>query len=155
MIDVHELDEQEFARVDDALPLHRFNGWTAGSTYLVAWDDSAPIGHVHIAWQETELELPELQDMYVLPERRSQGVGKLLTRAAERLVSSQGHDRCSLSVSEANTDARRLYERLGYTRASVPPKRVRGPITIRGERIDVDDTLLYFMRRIGRRPERA
>ncbi|HEX2462134.1 MAG TPA: GNAT family N-acetyltransferase, partial [Vicinamibacterales bacterium] len=146
---------QEFARVDDALPLHRFNGWTAGSTYLVAWDDSAPIGHVHIAWQETELELPELQDMYVLPERRSQGVGKLLTRAAERLVSSQGHDRCSLSVSEANTDARRLYERLGYTRASVPPKRVRGPITIRGERIDVDDTLLYFMRRIGRRPERA
>src|SRR5215218_4319206 len=103
MIDVRELDEQEFACVDDALPLHRFDGWTAGSTYLVAWDGSAPIGHVHVAWEGTELELPELQDMYVLPERRSQGVGTLLARAAERLVSSQGHERCSLSVSEANT----------------------------------------------------
>jgi GNAT superfamily N-acetyltransferase len=155
MIDVHELDEQEFARVDDALPLHRFNGWTEGSTYLVAWDGAAPIGHVHIAWEETELALPELQDMYVLPERRSQGVGKLLARAAERLVSSQGHDRCSLSVSEANTVARRLYERLGYTRASVPPKRVRGTITIRGDPFDVDDTLLYFTKRVEQRPERV
>jgi GNAT superfamily N-acetyltransferase len=155
MIDVHELDEQEFARVDDALPLHRFNGWTAGSTYLVAWDGAVPIGHVHIAWEETELELPELQDMYVLPERRSQGVGKLLAHAAERLVSSQGHDRCSLSVSEANTDARRLYERLGYSHASVSPNRVRGTITIRGERFDVGDTLLYFTKCVERRPERA
>ena len=155
MIDVRELDEQEFACVDDALPLHRFDGWTAGSTYLVDWDGSAPIGHVHVAWEGTELELPELQDMYVLPERRSQGVGTLLARAAERLVSSQGHERCSLSVSEANTDARRLYERLGYTRASVPRKRVRGTITIRGAPFDVDDTLLYLTKRVGRRPELA
>lgn len=155
MIDVHELDEQEFARVDDALPLHRFNGWNEGSTYLVAWDGPAPVGHVHIAWEKTRLELPELQDMYVLPERRGHGVGKRLAHAAEELASSQGHDRCSLSVSEANSDARRLYERLGYTRASVPPERVRGTITIRGEPFDVDDTLLYFTKRVGRRPERT
>ena len=155
MIDVRELDEQEFAQVDDALPLHRFNGWTAGSTYLVAWDGLVPIGHVHIAWEDTALQLPELQDMYVLPKRRSQGVGQLLAHAVERLVSLQGHDRCSFSVSEANTDARRLYERLGYTRAPVPPKRVLGTITIRGEPFDVDDTLLYFTKRVGQRPERA
>jgi hypothetical protein len=58
------------------LPLHRFNGWMKESTYLVAWDGSAPVGHVHIAWEKTRLELPELQDMYVLPERRSQGGGE-------------------------------------------------------------------------------
>ena len=148
MFDVRELDEREFARVDDALPLSRFTGWRGESTYLVGWDDDSPIGHVHVAWEGTELEIPELQDLYVLPDRRGEGFGTALTEAAERLVADRGHEQCSISVSETNEGARRLFERLGYVRAAIPPKRIRGTITIRGEPFDVDDTLLYFTKRV-------
>jgi GNAT superfamily N-acetyltransferase len=145
---VSELDEREFARVDEALPLSRFTGWGAESTYLVGWDGDIPVGHVYVAWEETELEVPELQDLYVLPDRRGEGLGTALTEAGERLVADRGHEHCSVSVSETNEAARRLFERLGYLRAPIPPKRIRGTITIRGEPFDVDDTLLYFTKRV-------
>jgi GNAT superfamily N-acetyltransferase len=148
VIETRVLGEADFAIADTALPLHRFDGWREDSTYLVAWDGNDPVGHVHIAWADTELGIPELQDMYVLPERRSEGIGAELAAAAERLAAGRGHEDCSLSVSDANPRAQSLYERLGYGRADVPPKRVHGTITIRGQPFDVDDTLLYFTKPI-------
>jgi GNAT superfamily N-acetyltransferase len=148
VIAIRALRDVDFEAADAALPLHRFNGWRDDSTYLVAWEGSDPVGHVHIAWADTELGVPELQDMYVLPDRRSEGIGAELAAAAERLAAERGHGSCSLSVSDANPRAQRLYERLGYARADLPPKRVRGTITIRGEPFEVDDTLLYFTKRI-------
>ena len=148
MIDVRPLTEEEFARAGAALPLHRFDGFNDDATYLVAWDADVPAGHVHVAWRGTALQLPELQDMYVLPDRRSRGIGASLVAAAERLAAANGHTECSLSVSEQNLRARALYERLGYTRAPVPPKRVRGTVTTRAGSFEVDDTLLYFTKRV-------
>lgn len=143
MIEIRELRDDELARVDAVLPLHRLDPERV-STYLVAWENGEPVGHVHLAWRGTKLGVPELQDMFVLPARRGGGVGTALTREAERLIAARGQARCSLSVSEANLQARQLYERLGYTRADVPPERVRGTISLRGEPFEVDDTLLYF-----------
>jgi GNAT superfamily N-acetyltransferase len=148
VIAIRALSDVDFEAADAALPLHRFDGWRDDSTYLVAWDGSKPVGHVHIAWADTELGVPELQDMYVLPERRSEGIGAELVTSAERLAAGRGHDRCSLSVSEANTRAQSFYERLRYGRAELPPKRVQGTITIRGEPVEIDDTLIYFTKRI-------
>jgi GNAT superfamily N-acetyltransferase len=148
VIETRVLTEADFDLVDAALPLHRFDGWADDSTYLVAWDRGVPIGHVHIAWSDTELGLPELQDMYVLPERRSEGIGGALVAAAEHVAVDRGHDHCSLSVGEGNRRARSLYERLGYAPAQVPSKRVQGTIWIRGEPVEVDDTLVYFTKRI-------
>jgi GNAT superfamily N-acetyltransferase len=148
VIETRVLNEADFELVDGALPLHRFDGWADGSTYLVAWDERGPVGHVHIAWADTELGLPELQDMYVLPERRGEGIGTTLAAAAESIASERGHDRCSLSVSDGNLRARSLYERLGYAPADLPPKRVQGTITIRGEPFEVDDTVVYFTKRL-------
>jgi GNAT superfamily N-acetyltransferase len=143
VIEIRELVEADLTRAEQ-LPLHRFDGFREEATYLVAWDGDEPLGHVHVAWSATELGLPELQDMYVLPEHRGEGIGSALAAEAERLAAARGHGRCSLSVSDANADARRLYERLGYARAEVPPKRVTGTIEVRGGTLDVDDTLLYF-----------
>ena len=142
MIAVRELAADERARVDTALPLHRLD--QAHSTYVVAWESDEPVGHVNVAWNGTKLGVPELQDMFVLPGRRGAGIGTALAREAERLVAARGHACISLSVSEANADARRLYERLGYARADVPPEHVRGTIIIRGTPFEVDDVLLYF-----------
>jgi ribosomal protein S18 acetylase RimI-like enzyme len=149
VIEIRALSRADFDRVSGALPLERFDGWGEGWTYLVAWEDGRPVGHAHVAWTGTELGLPELQDVYVLPERRGRGVGTALTLAAEALAAEQGHGRCSLSVSEQNEAARRLYERLGYERAAHPPQRIRGTIVIRSGPLEVDDTLLYFTKRIG------
>ena len=143
MIEVRELTAADFARAAAALPLHRFDPRSAG-TYLVAWDADAPVGHVHVAWSGTELGIPELQDMYVLAARRGEGLGTLLAAAAEGAIAARGNKRCSLSVSETNEDARRLYERLGYARADVPPKWVRGTVQVRDGTLEIDDVLLYF-----------
>jgi GNAT superfamily N-acetyltransferase len=145
VIAIRPLRPDEVEGVDRVLPLHRLGG---EGDYLVAWDDNIPVGHAFIAWSGTDLGLPEIQDVFVLPERRGEGVGTALARAAEKTASARGHDRCSIGVGVANAGARRLYERLGYTRADVPPKRVHGTITIRGEPVEVDDTLLYFTKHL-------
>src|SRR6185436_709538 len=103
-----------------------------------------PVAHAHLAWAETELGVPELQDVFVAPERRREGHAAALTRAAERLAAANGHDRLSLGVGVDNAGARRLYAKLGYVDAGLAPKRVHGRILLRGAPFDVDDTLLYL-----------
>jgi ribosomal protein S18 acetylase RimI-like enzyme len=145
-IDVRELTEPEQAVVDERLPLSRLD---VAQTYLVAWDRDEPVGHAHLAWTGTKLGVPEIQDVYVLPERRRQGVGTELTRAAERLVAARGLRRLSIGTSVDNEGALRLYRRLGYGDSELPPQRVRGPITIRGVPVNVDDTLIYLVKELS------
>jgi ribosomal protein S18 acetylase RimI-like enzyme len=140
------LAPDDLTLVEAHLPLNRLD---AEGDYLVAWEGETPVGHAHVAWIGTELGVPELQDVYVAPARRRQGIATALTRAAERLVAERGHERCSLSVGVANEAARRLYERLGYGDAGVPPKRVLGTILLRGRPFEVDDTLLYLVRDVA------
>lgn len=146
MVVVAELRADEVELVDSRLPLHRLDPEAGdASTYLIAWDGDEPVGHAHLAWAGTHLQLPEIQDMFVLPELRGRGIGTGLVAAAERLARERGHDRMSLSVSlDGNPNARHLYERLGYVDAGVPHVRVLGVIQLRGEPFAVDDTLLYL-----------
>jgi len=99
-----------------------------------------------VAWEGTTLGVPEIQDVFVLPERRGDGVGTRLSEAAERLARDRGRDRVSISAGEANEGALRLYRRLGYHNADIPPQRVVATITIRGRRVDIDDTLIYLVK---------
>ena len=146
MVVVAELRADEVELVDSRLPLNRLDSSDAGSsTYLIAWDGEAPVGHAHVAWSGTHLRLPEIQDMFVLPELRGRGIGTELVAAAERLARERGWARISLSVSvDGNPTARRLYERLGYVDAGVPPVRTLGVIELRGRPFEVDDTLVYL-----------
>ena len=50
MASVTQLMPNEIARVDRRLPLNRLcQQVEQGSTYLIAWKDDQPVGHVHIA----------------------------------------------------------------------------------------------------------
>jgi GNAT superfamily N-acetyltransferase len=143
-IDIRELSGAEVAAADACLPLARLD---SAQTYLVAWDGDEPVGHAHVAWERTRLGVPEIGDVWVLPERRGEGIGSDLTRAAERLAAARGHDRISLSVSlEQNPGARRLYERLGYRDVGLGRERVAGTILLRGKPFVVDDTLLHLVK---------
>ena len=73
MIVVRPLLRDEFERVGRALPLHRFVDWRDDSTYLIAWDGSTPVGQAHVAWSETGLGVPELQDFFVPVDSVAEG----------------------------------------------------------------------------------
>lgn len=150
MIEVRPLaDGDETARADAALPLHRLE--QPRSEYLVAWLGGEPVGHVCVEWSEP----PELQDLWVLPERRGEGIGTALVEAVERRVSARDAALLRLTVGIANTRAARLYERLGYRRTGAPPRRVAGRIVLRGRPFDVDDTLLEYEKAVDSRPARS
>ena len=97
----------------------------------------------------TRLGAPEVQDVYVLPGRRREGIASALTQAAEDLARSHGHDRISLGHSIDNEAARSLYERLGYRDSGVALERVQGTITIRGQPFEVDDTVRYLVKSLA------
>jgi len=144
------LQPGEVDAVDRHLPLSRLDQQREeGSTYLIAWEDDRPVGHAHLAWSGTHLELPEIQDVFVLPERRRHGIASQLTSAAEDEARQRGWDRISLSVSrDQNPAASELYRKLGYVDAGIEPVRVLGEITIRGRPFAVDDTLVYLVKRL-------
>jgi GNAT superfamily N-acetyltransferase len=146
VVSVSELKQSDVAYVDQVLPLSRLTPeMNEASTYLVAWDGGEPIGHAHIAWARTHLRIPEIQDVFVVPERRRQGIASQLTRAAEDEARTRGWGSISLSVSQAgNEAARRLYTKLGYVEAAVDRVRVSGVIMLRGQPVEVDDTLVYL-----------
>ena len=143
---IAELRATDVPAVDRQLPLNRLDQQVAeGSTYLIAWEDDLAVGHAHIAWDGTHAGVPEIQDVFVLPERRRRGIATRLTHAAEDEARRRGWDRISLSVSaEGNEPARTLYVRLGYLDAGIPPVRALGTIMLRGSPLEVDDTLCYL-----------
>jgi len=153
VVSIRELRPSDVSYVDEFLPLSRLTdeAGEAGeaSTYMVAWDGREPVGHAHIAWAGTHLAIPEIQDVFVLPERRRQGIASRLTQAAEVEARKRGWDSISLSVSqERNEVARRLYAKLGYVEAPTDPVSVSGVIILRGQPVEVDDTLMYLTKRL-------
>jgi GNAT superfamily N-acetyltransferase len=147
VVSVTELKPSEVADVDRCLPLNRLcQQIDEGSTYLVACEGDRPVGHAHVAWVGTHLGLPEIQDVFVLPERRRRGIAAQLTHAAEEVARVRGRNSISLSVSQEGNAAAasRLYAKLGYVDAGVEPVRVSAVITLRGRPFEVDDTLLYL-----------
>jgi ribosomal protein S18 acetylase RimI-like enzyme len=56
-----------------------------------------------------------LAELYVVPERRGQGLGRALMEAAIELARREGAGHMDLGTSEDDVAARALYESLGFT----------------------------------------
>ncbi len=133
------------------LATHFFQGGTAKHTeryarqqkgevvYLVAFCEGQPVGHALLKWHGSqdvpvashlEFACPDIEDVFVLAELRSQGIGSQLLSCAEQLAVHHGYAHIGLSVAKANESARLLYERLGYQDACL------GEYSERGESID-------------------
>ena len=146
MLTIRPLTTHDVAQIGEQLPLHRLNGH---QSYFVAWEDDEPVGHAHVAWTGGKLELPEIQDVFVLPAFRRRGIATALTKAVEDEAGRRGHARVSLGHSIANDGARRLYEGLGYRNAGAPPERVHGTVLMRGRPVEVDDTIVYLVKEVA------
>jgi ribosomal protein S18 acetylase RimI-like enzyme len=72
-----------------------------------------------------------LAELYVVPERRGQGLGRALMLAAIGLARERGADHMDLNSGEQDLAARALYESLGFSRTEGRP---RGPVNYYYER---------------------
>lgn len=72
-----------------------------------------------------------LAELYVVPARRGQGLGRALMNAAMDLARDRGATYMDLGTSEADVAARALYESLGFSNREGKPD---GPINFYYER---------------------
>ncbi|MGB3187713.1 MAG: GNAT family N-acetyltransferase [Ornithinimicrobium sp.] len=93
------------------------------ATYLVAWLGDEPAGSAMVLWTgpvgvnaaQVYPDVFEVAHMQVRSRYQGQGVGRVLMSAAQQVVMDAGARQVSVSVSDDNAGARRLYARLGYT----------------------------------------
>lgn len=72
-----------------------------------------------------------LAELYVVPHRRRQGLGRALMEAAMSTARDRGADRIDLGTSEIDVAARALYESLGFSNREGKPN---GPVNYFYER---------------------
>lgn len=97
------------------------------ATYLVAWQDSMPIGSAMVQWSgcvgpNARTAFPdciEINHLQVRAQYRRMGAGTALIKSAEELVVARGGAAIGLGVSGDNPDAGRLYRRLGYVTTGI------------------------------------
>jgi ribosomal protein S18 acetylase RimI-like enzyme len=63
-----------------------------------------------------------LQELYVVPALRAQGIGRALLEQAIDLSREKGADGIDLNTGETDTAARGLYERMGFTNEEGGPE---------------------------------
>ena len=72
-----------------------------------------------------------LEELYVTPDRRGEGLGRALLEAAMAEARAHGADHIDLGTSTDDTAARALYERAGFTNREGKPD---GPVMLYYER---------------------
>jgi ribosomal protein S18 acetylase RimI-like enzyme len=72
-----------------------------------------------------------LEELYVVPDRRGQGLGQALMEAAIETARKEGAAHMDLGTAETDTAARALYEKLGFSRTEGKPD---GPVNYLYER---------------------
>jgi ribosomal protein S18 acetylase RimI-like enzyme len=100
--------------VRDAIARHIVTGGV-----LVARDESDDLlGFVMFSPEsgtyEEDVDRGLVQNIYVVPERRGEGIGTELLASAEETLSEMGADVVTLEAMAANEAARRFYRRHGY-----------------------------------------
>lgn len=68
-----------------------------------------------------------LAELYVVPERRGQGIGRALMDRTMAVARERGADTMELGTGEADVAARGLYESLGFTHTEHGPGGVETP----------------------------
>ena len=63
-----------------------------------------------------------LEELYVVPERRGQGIGRALLGAAMEAARAAGATHMDLNTGETDTAARALYESVGFTNREGGPE---------------------------------
>ena len=82
---------------------------------LIAEEEGRAVGFVFCVLGDPGRKTAHVTDIYVRPEARNKGIGRALLAGILEPARSAGLEHASLEVLIRNSDARRLYERLGFT----------------------------------------
>jgi GNAT superfamily N-acetyltransferase len=107
--------EHEVTMTEELLSVNLFGPHRYAET-LIAEDAGNPIGFaLFFHTFSTFLGKPGLylEDLFVIPEQRSHGVGRALLRQLARIALERGCGRLEWAVLNWNRDAIKFYERLG------------------------------------------
>ncbi|MGI9039185.1 MAG: GNAT family N-acetyltransferase [Gemmatimonadota bacterium] len=92
-----------------------------GAAYFVATCGDEVVGGAGVGpLAGGPADICELKKMYVLPEGRGLGLGRQLMAACLAAARAAGYARCYLETLDRMQDARRLYERNGFTALDGP-----------------------------------
>jgi ribosomal protein S18 acetylase RimI-like enzyme len=90
-------------------------------TVLLAGDDPDGLALLRFrpsVW--TERQEAYLQELYVVPDRRGQGIGRALMEAVLATCRARGAAWIDLNTAESDEAARGLYEKFGFTNEEGP-----------------------------------
>jgi GNAT superfamily N-acetyltransferase len=107
--------EQEVVMTDELLAAGLF-GDRPYAEVVLAEDDGRPVGFALFFHNfSTFLGRPGiyLEDLFVLPEQRGRGIGRMLLAHLARLAVERGCGRLEWAVLDWNRNAIKFYERLG------------------------------------------
>lgn len=98
--------------------------------WLGAFVGRAPVGRIGIDYERAGPSVGHLWAFSVLPALQRQGIGTRLLDAAERRLRERGGRLAEIGVERDNHNARRLYERRGYTHHAEAVGHAGEPITL-------------------------
>ena len=84
---------------------------------LLAENDTHPVGFAFLTLRPTPYYdglLAQLEELYVRPDLRDQGIGTKLLLEAIDAVQARGACEVHINVDEVDVDTRRFYERHGF-----------------------------------------
>lgn len=122
---------------------------------ILGFMDDRAAGYGVVNWSPAyslfaRLNIPELQDLNVLPGDRGNGLGKVLVQACESLARGKGAAQMGLAVGLTRSygPAQRLYTRLGYVPDGYGITHDREPVQPGDIRAIDDDLCLMMVRDI-------
>ncbi len=118
---------------------------------LVAVRDGRISGYVFLNWNPRyqpfrRLGIPEIQDLFVLPDARRQGIGEMMVKACEDMARAKNCTQMGIAVGlhAGFGAAQRIYVRLGYVPDGAGIMHDRDAVRV-GEMRAIDDDLTLMM----------
>jgi GNAT superfamily N-acetyltransferase len=114
--EVEEVDEER-----NRAFFSRFIAPSEDGMLLGAWRDGELIGYACLYWHFTSLVPAEtvlMNDLYVDPAARGQGVGRALIEASAAVARERGAHHLEWATAPDNETAQRLYDSTGAERSS-------------------------------------
>ncbi len=113
----------EVEQIDDERNRAFFSRFIAPSDdgmLLGAWRDGEPLGYACLYWHFTSLVPAEtvlMNDLYVDPASRGQGLGRALIEASAAVARKRGAHHLEWATAPDNETAQRLYDSTGAERS--------------------------------------
>lgn len=102
------------SQLDDAGWIQRIREWVSRRAGYLAIDGEVPCGMIAVFPEEAEPLRAHVVSMWVAPEQRKNGVGRLLINAVKHWAAERGFRELRLMVTSVNKGAAEFYLRNGF-----------------------------------------